>query len=70
MRILDVAIAIALLLLALSLAERIVNREHESAPTEAQRAAQHCATLDAIAVRTPDGWSCITTAVIAAEEER
>ena len=38
-----------------------------SGPTPAHQASTHCATLDAIAVQTPEGWTCITASVIPAD---
>lgn len=65
LRTLDVVGALAALLLAGSLALRL----HDMNVT-ARAIAAHCDSLDAIAVRTPDGWECVSRAIIPADTAR
>ena len=61
----DGPLIIAVLLLAITgLIGSVVDVIHDR---EAEEWGTHCATLDAIAVQTPEGWTCITTAVIPAD---
>lgn len=62
MKALEIIAYIAAVLFTLSIAERWY-----SARRTDREAASHCATLDAIAVQTPEGWMCITASVIPAD---
>lgn len=65
LRIIDAIAAIAIVALIFSLILRL--RDHEGM-TDAMAA--YCDSLDAIAVKTPGGWECVTRAVIPADTVR